>query len=300
MKIIDPITVTDAMLTSTNVLENDHAAWNSGTTYAAGDRCISTVTHRIYQSVGSGNLNNDPTLAANVDLWLLVSATNRWKAFDNRIVDQTVKSGNMTYRLTPGTLCTAMAFFGLLGDSVRIQVTDSIDGATYDQTFTLLDVGHVIDYITYCFAPPRQLTRLVVGNIPLYDTGYIDITIADGTETRVGEIVLGLQSNIGESLVGSRLGIIDYSLKTVDDFGNTTLEQRPFADTVTFEVAFPTVDAERVKTLVASLRARGAVYHDGGEYTSIGTLVFGWPKIFDVDLVSQNTAFGSIEIEGLI
>jgi hypothetical protein len=300
MKIIDPVTITDAMLTSTNVLENDHATWNSGTTYAAGDRCISTVTHKIYQSVGAGNLNNDPTLVINADLWLLVSATNRWKAFDNRIVDQTVKAGSITYRLTPGTFCTAMAFFGLLGEHVRIQVTDSIDGATYDQTFTLLDTGHVIDYLTYCFSPPRQLTRLVVENIPLYDTGYVDISIASATESRVGEIVLGPQSNIGESLVGSRLGIIDYSLKTVDDFGNTTLQQRAFADTVTFEVAFPTVDAERIKSLLSSLRARGAVYHDGEGFTNIGTLVFGWPKQFGVDLVSQNTSFGSIEIEGLI
>ena len=49
-----PYTITDPVLTSSSVPETDHAAWVSGTTYAAGDRVIRTGTHRIYERLIPG------------------------------------------------------------------------------------------------------------------------------------------------------------------------------------------------------------------------------------------------------
>jgi len=42
MIVIDPIAITDLVLTSTNVAETDYAAYNSGTSYALGDKVILT------------------------------------------------------------------------------------------------------------------------------------------------------------------------------------------------------------------------------------------------------------------
>lgn len=52
MIVIDPIAITDLVLTATNVAETDYAAYNSGTSYALGDKVIltsatSTVTFSI-------------------------------------------------------------------------------------------------------------------------------------------------------------------------------------------------------------------------------------------------------------
>lgn len=49
---LDPVTITDAMLSSCSIAETDYAAWSSGTTYASGGRAIltsptSTVTLTI-------------------------------------------------------------------------------------------------------------------------------------------------------------------------------------------------------------------------------------------------------------
>ena len=63
MKIAPPITITDAMLVSSNVSEGPATAWNSGTTYAAGD-VVSQVTSASlkiqYASLQSSNTNHDP------------------------------------------------------------------------------------------------------------------------------------------------------------------------------------------------------------------------------------------------
>lgn len=52
MRVLPPISIRDAMLTSTSVAESDYAAWAIGTTYAVGDRVmistrVSTVTMTI-------------------------------------------------------------------------------------------------------------------------------------------------------------------------------------------------------------------------------------------------------------
>ncbi|MEN6619981.1 MAG: hypothetical protein ABFD50_00300 [Smithella sp.] len=56
MKIIRPVPIISAMLTASNVPETDYAAYNAGTTYTTGQRCMDTATHKIYESLESGRL----------------------------------------------------------------------------------------------------------------------------------------------------------------------------------------------------------------------------------------------------
>ena len=58
--VVSPLTITDAMLTTSNVAETDYSAWSSGATYALDDRVILTSTHKVYQSLQAGNTNKDP------------------------------------------------------------------------------------------------------------------------------------------------------------------------------------------------------------------------------------------------
>lgn len=85
MKIVQPITTTDTTLTSSNVLENDYAQWNVGTTYTIGTPVIVTTPniHKIYESAASGNTGNDP-VTDDGTWWTEISATNLWKMFDGK------------------------------------------------------------------------------------------------------------------------------------------------------------------------------------------------------------------------
>ena len=55
MKIIRPITITDDMMTSSDVLETDYAEWDSTTTYNAGEK-VMVLIHGKTDSVGSNYL----------------------------------------------------------------------------------------------------------------------------------------------------------------------------------------------------------------------------------------------------
>src|SRR5574343_1388504 len=83
MKLLRPITITDAMLISSGIAEpdaGDPATWNSCTTYVAGNTVRLASTHRIYKSMQAGNLNHDPSTDDGT-WWVSMGGVNRWAMF---------------------------------------------------------------------------------------------------------------------------------------------------------------------------------------------------------------------------
>lgn len=121
-----PRAIDDTMVRDSNVLENDYAAWSAATNYALGDRVISTTTHLIYESAQAGNLNRNPTSAANVPTWwLIVGATNKFRPFDGVLSSLCERTGRMKYQLVADGTINTMAFFGLTGSVVTIAGYDT-------------------------------------------------------------------------------------------------------------------------------------------------------------------------------
>lgn len=125
---IVPIDVNDTVLVASNITETDYPAWNSGTTYALAARVIVVATHSIYESAQAGNINHDPTTDDPISpvWWVRVGATNKWKAFDDVIQDQAVKTGGITYELDVASRADGIALFNLDASSVTVQVDDPI------------------------------------------------------------------------------------------------------------------------------------------------------------------------------
>lgn len=301
MDIIKPITVTDSVLTSTNIAENDYAEWNSGTTYAIGDKVISVTTHRIYESVTASNLNNDPTTDDGTN-WLNIGATNRWKAFDNYISDPVSNTTSIQYTLTPpnGSIPSAVALLNLKGISANVTVTDSVDGEVYNTDIALLDNRNIVDWYTYFFEEQVQREEALFLDIPPYIGAVVSVTVQEevGQTAELGQLVFGFLSDVGLTVYGTAIGIEDYSIKSRDAFGNAIIVQRNFSQTVDFDVKFETQNARKVQKTLAALRATPVVYL-GSTDVSYGTLVYGFYRRFDITLETPSYAFASIEVEGL-
>lgn len=301
MDIIKPITVTDSVLTSTNIAENDYAEWNSGTTYAIGDKVISVTTHRIYESVTASNLNNDPTTDDGTN-WLNIGATNRWKAFDNYLSDPVSNTTSIQYTLTPpnGSIPSAVALLNLKGISANVTVTDSVDGEVYNTDIALLDNRNIVDWYTYFFEEQVQREEALFLDIPPYIGAVVSVTVQEevGQTAELGQLVFGFLSDVGLTVYGTAIGIEDYSIKSRDAFGNAIIVQRNFSQTVDFDVKFETQNARKIQKTLAALRATPVVYL-GSTDVSYGTLVYGFYRRFDITLETPSYAFASIEVEGL-
>lgn len=301
MKVIAPVAITDVILTASNVAEADHPEWSAATTYAKGDRVIVLATHRIYESAIASNTGNDPVTDSGAN-WIEISATNRWKAFDQKIADQVSNAGTISYSIIPDRQVTGLAFFRLDAAQVRVQIFDNGSPAAqvYDQTVQLVDTTAIVDWFTFFTWQAEYDEEALFVGVPGYAGYRIDITIGDGTGTaRVGQVVVGAAYRLGDTIDGTSIGIEDFSTKERDDFGNAVIVQRAFADTVDFDFAMNTADARRVKRILSSLRATPAVYFADEAATEFGTTVYGFFQDFAIPLSAGGKSFATLEIEGL-
>ena len=100
MRVVAPLTITDAVLISSSASETDYAAWNAGTSYTLGQRVIRTTTHKVYENLIAGTNANLPENDST--RWLDCGATNRWKMFDAKVGTSTVLPSPLTWTLAPG------------------------------------------------------------------------------------------------------------------------------------------------------------------------------------------------------
>lgn len=304
MDIIRPVTVDNTILVSSNVTEDDYAEWASGTTYNTGDRVIVIgTTHKVYESLVDSNLGNDPT-TDNGTNWLEISATNRWKAFDQKISDQVENTDSIEYTFNDtSTYITAVTFFGLSGVELNVTLTDKSvggDGEVYNSTISLLDNRDVVDWYSYFFEEITYKTEAQVLDLPPYLDADLDVTItaSSGDTAKVGQIVFGFLLNLGFTTYETSISIEDFSRKEADAFGNFIIVERPFSKLADYDVRFPTATARKVQETLAQYRATPIVYI-GSDDVSFGTTVYGFFRRFDLTLETPSYSLAAIEVEGL-
>lgn len=301
MQAIEPLTITDSILTSSTIPEDDYAEWASGTTYSIGTRVIVVSVHRVYESASNSNIGNNPTTDDGTN-WILVGATNRFKAFDQKIGDPATRADSIQYVFnTSGNIVNSLAFFALKADTVQITMVLTPSSVTvYDETFLLQDTTSVVDWYTYFFESAEEKDEeLLVVDFPSYSTAQITINIVDtGRTVEVGQIVLGGLVSLGRTGYGTTIGIEDFSRKERDTFGSAIIIERAFAQKADFEVEINTQDARRVQKFLATYRATPIVWI-GNQDPSYGLIVYGFYTQFSINIATPSVSYATLEVEGL-
>lgn len=301
MKIIRKVIIADATLVSSNVPEDDYAAYNAGTTYGLGDRAIYVVadTHWIIESLQAGNIGHTPTGVDTDTWWLKVGATNRWKMFDGKINSQTVAADEIVVTLTSATQrVDAVALANVDCATARVRVIDPIEGVIYDQTKNMVSNSGITDWWAYSFEPIVRLRDYVFTDLPPYLNTEIEITLsAPGGTAKCGACSIGLSRTFGYTLYGVRTGIEDYSIKERDAFGDYAIVERDFSKWAIFDILVPNSVIDEMQIILAGYRATPAIYIGSGLYAS--TMIDGFFKSFTNNIQYPNESLMSIELEGL-
>lgn len=202
--------------------------------------------------------------------WLDLKATNRWSAFDNRRSNKASRADQITYSITPTQDCDAISLFGLTAGSVQIEVWD---GATriYEQTFAMVDTGHVVSAYTWFFGGITYARRKVLNGFPGYIGHRIDITIsAVGAVAEVGHIVLGRNHLLGEVMNLPRISFVSHSRKGYDDFGDEILVKRGSTRKIEVDLLVPTLQAPRVMDIIAEIDGLATAFYASGAGPNYG------------------------------
>jgi hypothetical protein len=297
MKLIRPVTVNDDVLNSSNVAESE-AVYSAGTTYALNAIVRGNTTetaHRTFQSLVGSNVGNPLTDATK---WLATGSTNRWKMFDGAVQSQTENANSIAVELQATGRVDSVALFNVSGVSATVTMTDATDGVVFDETFSLVSTNGITDWFAYFFEPIERLADLYVGDMPPYANAAIDVTISDtGGTAKCGALVMGLSKQIGVTQYGASVGIIDYSRKEANAFGEFVVTERAFSKRASFTVWSENGLVDQIQQLLAAYRATPIVYVGSAMFGS--TLVYGFYRDGAVEIAYPTHSILSLTIEGL-
>lgn len=296
MRVIKSIDTTDAILTSSNIAEDEHPIWVSGTSYTALDRVI--YKHKIYERIITGAGTTTPDL--DQVNWMYLSYTNKYRMFDNVISNSSSRIGGIEFKLTPNQAIDSIVFLNVNAATIRVVMTDPVLGIVYDKTQILSNIDDTTDYFSYFFAPicVNKNTALFL-DLPSYPTASVTAYISSGTVlVEVGEVVYGTQSVIGRTNYGTSIGIKSYSRKEVDEFGNVTVVKRKNSKFAEYELDIDNYKLAEVQRYFADIDSVPSVFIGNPEMDEL--TVFGFYNDFKATISFQTVSKCSLRVEGLI
>lgn len=307
MKVIDPLTVTDAMLISSTVAEpaSGETAWSGATAYTVGQIALRTATHRLYRRLVAGTTATAPELdvagvaGVTAPNWEDYAPSRRWAMFDQEINTATTDASSLTVVLAPG-ICNSLALLELVGSSVTITVTDGAGGPTVYTRTVALDTSLVTDWYQYFFEPFSTLGTLVLNDLPPYANARITVALTGLGTVALGQCIAGSVYPLGLTQLGVSAGIRDYSRKEVDPVtGAVSLERRKFSRTLRARFSIEPGAVNAVHARLSNLRAKPCVWIADDDRQLDPLVVFGFYKDFSLDVAYAARHFYSLDIEGM-
>lgn len=297
MKLIDPVKVTNAVLTTPPMAETDYPAWSAPTNYAIGDRVVRTSVHRVFEALVAGIHAGLPE--ATPTRWVDIGPTNAWAMFDDKVGTSTTSAGpSMTWGLTPAAAIDHLDLLDVSAASARAVMTVSAV-SVYDRTISLEAAETVGDAWEYCFSPIVRRTIAQFDDLPPYASGVLTITLTDTVPVSCGSCIVGQTFEIGESEFGARAGITDFSRKETDAFGVTSVVERAYSKRTSQAVAIDNARFDEVLRRLTLLRAKPVLWIGAaGLYEAF--VVYGFFKSLELELQTATEAICSLEIEGLV
>lgn len=301
MRVIPPLVITDAILTSSTAAEpgTGEAAYNAATTYAlnATVSVIGANSHHVYQSLQAGNIGNAP--ATSPLWWFDLGPTNRWKMFDLLRNTQTVSVSPLTVVLTPGIRVNSLAMMGMLADSVTVSITSG--GVNVYTKTTSLNLRNVVDWYTYFFEPFSTNPNLIDFDIPPITNSIITITLASSTgSVSCGSLIIGNAEYLGDAQYTAKSDTINFSSVTRDVFGNATMVPRRSIPKTTQTLWLDKARVNRADAVRESLNSVPAVWSgldDANDGYFDALFVLGFYRAFSFDIDYPTAALVNLEIE---
>jgi hypothetical protein len=295
MKIIVPMAVTEAMLT-TNIPITE-SLWTAGT-YAKGIKKYLDTT--LYEVVAASGTSDTIPVGLDKDepTWAVVGAINKMAMFDQYISWATDGVGDIEVSIAATTYIDTAIILNAKGKRVRVRVDNGT--VVYDQTKELKDISNLTaSYWAWGFEPILPASDATFFDLPLYSGADILVDIeGDGAATSCGVLFLGRSRYMGETIGDMNGSIIDYSRKERNVFGDyDQLIKRGYSLKREYEIKMTANDLWPMESLLASLRTEACVWI--GEDNQRWTLSYGRYTNITELMKTPDYATIAIEVEGL-
>jgi len=294
-------------------LPYNYPVWSSSTTYAKGARV--RYIYWDFESLQDGNLFNYPpasgvplqTTPTATSWWVCVGTENRYGLFDLKVNNTATTTGSFYAKWSHYKNITSVAVLNVKAVTVRLRVLENFPVAPvaiYDVTKGLSSTP-IIDWYRYFFTETTtNISQIIFENIPpgIYNVFELTATSDVGEVVSVGEIIGGYTYELGNTQYGVSAGIIDYSVKTVDAYGNVDITKRSFSKRMSSKIQIEKSKINAVQQIMYSLRATPCVWIGNEDDPDLQEplIVLGYYKDFSTEISYPSYALMNLEIEGLI
>lgn len=305
MKVIPPITITPAMLTSSSIAEPDttigEQAWVSGATYpTVGTLVILTSTHRKYYKLNT-NVSTNLTVAPNINTadWLDIGPTNKWAMFDTTRTAGSTSTSTVTLTIAPGVRANSIAIVGCVANYASISVSS---GGEVIYTYnTSLITRHTTGWYKYFYGSFEYKASVLTFAVPPNLNNIITITITMPTSDGViGSIILGNYINLGDIQKQPVLEATNFSKIERDSYGNSLLVPRRSVPRTSQKTFTTKANVNKLMAARESLNAVPAIWaglEDVNDLYFEPLLIMGVYKEFSISMDYPEHAIVSLQLE---
>jgi hypothetical protein len=179
----------------------------------------------------------------------------------------------------------------------------SLAPTVYNETIALLNTVAVVDWYTYFYEPIVMATDLVKTDlatveVPPISTASITMIVTNtGGTAAVGEIIMGLKFNIGRMKYRPSVSINNFSGKTVDAFGDTTITPRGWSKKLNCELNLKNTVVDEVYRQYTLYKDTAIVWVGDPDHSIL--VVYGLWKNFEIVLPYPDYSVCNLQIEGL-
>ena len=260
------------------------------TAYIAGDTATVSTVHASYQCLVDGTLDRpDIGAAKETPTWLKLGSTNKYamfggsqgelNSFSGIISNQTESDSTVNVTLTYPVAINSVCGFNI-ENCATVEVTIS-GGTAYNETITL---GTSKSFSLFGLSG----TTVTLEFIP-----------SSGT-MKIGEVVAGQETALGESNFGGSLGLLDFSRVETDSFGNVSVTPRRKVKIIDYDVTIDTNQAEDAFNYLSEITTVPAVYAAESDFTGQALVAFAIYQDFRAAIESPEVSSYTLSVQGLV
>ena len=283
-------------------LTESNPEWSSATTYALGANVVYGI-YGTYKSLQSGNLNHTPPIISPFTdaYWVRTGPTNKMAMFDDQVSSSSTGTSDIIFAVV-GSAIDSVALLNIQASKTSIAVTDKDTKALVYHNSQQLSGGESLDWYGYFFYDAdTQKTSSIYLDIPPAANSLITIKVSGTGTISVGSYINGQIKTLGNTQYGVSAGIIDYSKKETDEFGNTTFIKRNFSKRMNASVSLTNANLNRVQRILYDLRATPVLWLASTDAQFEEPLIiFGFYRDFSTEISYPTHSICNLQVEGLI
>ena len=269
-------------------------------TWQTGDRVILTENHTLYEAAADNR--DKPTDGVNKvpPTWVEVSATNKYRAFDESVSTVTQGQSPLIMEIRPDEPFDAIIGFNVQNaNTVTVIVVDPDAGEVYRQVVEMVDNGSIVDWYSYLWDGFSNINEFSLFNLPIYPNADLRVEIEGAGLVGIGTLVTGKSIELGQANYGTSIQQLDFSTVDEDVFGNLNITKRPGAKLVNYDVSVQKSRLNYVYRELEKLSGVATVW-SGTDNVQDETLVYGYHRDNNLNLDTPTLCKVTIQVRGLI